>query len=230
MKKQILSVVLILTSLISASPAYTGECIEDADVYLKELQRVSNVSPGSASDRNSIVSRLFCLYNDAGFTKASQYPETFATQSVMQEIKTGNQKHRELCFKVVPRFLKSPSVEVRCAATKVLAYYGWPKSFDLLMRCDDTRPDMKATLFAILGDRRAVPWIIAQYKHTDARYSDRPGFVLHCKLAYLNALYHLAAAAQLPFVESIILNPKPEGVRKRAEEVRDHIRELNPQL
>ena len=230
MNNQILAVVLILTNLIGASPACTGECIEEADVYLKELQMVPTVSPGSASDRDFIVSRLFCLYNDSGFTKASQYPETFATQAAMEEIKNANQKHRKLCFRVIPRFLKSTSSEIRCSATRVLAYYGWPKVFGLLMSCEDTRPDMKATLLAIVGDRRAVPWIIAQYKRTDSLYHDRPAFVLHCKMAYLNALYHLASPKQLPFLESIIRNPKTEGVRRRAGEVRDHITELYPEL
>jgi hypothetical protein len=230
MIKQVLASVMILSSFSSASLGCAGECIEDADVYLKELQGITDISPRSAADRSAVVSRLFCLYNDARFTMASQYPETFASQSALEEIKTANQKSRELCFKLIPRFLKSKSLEVRCAATAVLAYYGWPRAYELLMRCEYSRSDVKATLYAIVGDRRAVPWIIEQYKRADARFRERPDFILHCKMAYLNALYHLASPAQLPFVESIIRNPRTEGVRKRAEEVRDHITELYPEL
>jgi hypothetical protein len=134
MINQVLASVIILSSVISVAPACAGECIEDAEAYLKELQAITDVSPGSATDRNSIVSRLFCLYNDSRFTMAAQYPETFASQTALEEIRTANQKNRELCFKVIPRFLKSASPEVRCAAVRVLAYYGWPQVFELLMR------------------------------------------------------------------------------------------------
>ena len=229
MTKPVLSSLLILSCFISVSLACAGECVEDADVYLKELQAITDVNSRSATDRNAIVSRLFCLYNDARFTMASQYPKTFGSQSALEEIKTANQRNRELCFRVIPRFLTSSSPEIRCAATRVLAYYGWPQAFELLLRCEDSRPDMKATLFAIVGDRRAVPWIIEQYKRSDARYRDRPAFILHCKMAYLNALYHLASPVQLPFIQSVIRAPQPAEVRHRAEEVRDHIRQLYPE-
>lgn len=139
MIKIALTGLLILSNFTGAAFACVGECIEGSDVYLKELQAISDVSPSSESARNNIVSRLFCLYNDSRFTMASQYPETFASPSVMEEIKNENQKTRELCFKVIPRFLKSSFSGVRCAAIRVLAYYRWPHIFELLMRCEDSR-------------------------------------------------------------------------------------------
>jgi hypothetical protein len=43
------------------------------------------------------------------------------------------------------------------------------------------------------------------------------------KMIYLNALYHLASAESLPFVEDVIKNPKPEKIKARAIKVKERI-------
>ena len=46
----------------------------------------------------------------------------------------------------------------------------------------------------------------------------------------LNALYHLASAEILPFIDSIIENPKPLQIQKRAEKVKKRILKLHPDV
>ena len=87
----------------------------------------------------------------------------------------------------------------------------------------------KAIIFAVLGNKKAVTWIISQYKLIDRKFRSRPTFNYPQKMTYLNALYHLATPEALPFLEKIIENPKPEKIKSRAERARDRIVELFPQ-
>src|SRR5262249_1843862 len=174
---------------------------------------------------------LQCVYqNDGHFRMGYEYPEGFASPSAIAEIKSDNKKTAELCFRIVPGLLESDSPRLRCEAARVLAYYGWPSSFQPLIRCDDL-PERTAFLLGILGDKRGVPWVIRQYKLVDKHQGRKPPFSeYHSKMVYLNTLYHLASPEQLSFVNAIIANPKPAAIKSIAIKVRDRIYELNPEI
>jgi len=243
MKRTRATIVLLLSLLILASNVLVsrqifaeisvarGECIEAPEVYLNKLSFVINKNPRSKSDRYYITSRLFCLYNDSRFTTASKYPDSFASTAAMDEIRSENKKNREACFKVISKFLQS-SREIRCEAIKVLAYFGDPRAATLLMSCDDINPADKATLLAITGDRRAIPWILRQYKEAET-LSGETGTVdvaptIHRKKVYLNALFHLGTRAELPFIDGVLRNEKSDAIRERARLVKNHIEEFYP--
>lgn len=113
----------------------------------------------------------------------------------------------------------------RCFTAEALAYYRWENSYDYLTDCDNDRPGRKAIVYAILGDKRAIPWIIEQYKKLDNKYRKNPIQSHSQKMTFLNALYHLASAESLPFIEEVIANPKPKEIKARAIKVKERILE-----
>jgi hypothetical protein len=221
--------VLVSRRILAETPAARGECIEAPEVYLKELSSVINKNPRSKSDRYYITSRLFCLYNDSRFTLASKYPDGFASVGAMEEIRSENKKSRDACFKVIRRFLQSTG-DIRCDAIKALAYFGDPRAASLLIGCNDINPADKATLLAIAGNRRAIPWILKQYEATETLTGETrtvdAATMIHRKKVYLNALFHLGTRAQLPFIDEVIRTEKSDEIKERAKVVKAHIEEF----
>jgi hypothetical protein len=227
MRKRILLLTFILLLFSNSISTFAGECIETEEYYFEELERISDVNQISKEEENNIYRTISCIYDSGRFRLASEYPEDLESLSAVEEIKKEHKETEKLCFKVIPKLLKSTSLKLRCEAVKVLAYYGWPGSFELLMQCDGSA-SKKATLFSMLGDKRAIPWVIRKYKRADKEHRDNPAYILHSKMVYLNTLYHLASSEQLPFVNEIINSPNPAKIRSRAILVRDRIYELYP--
>src|SRR5262249_25693561 len=196
--------------------------------YLESLAMIPNANMTSEEELQCLAA-LQCVYqNDGRFRMGYEYPENFASPQAIAEIKDSNKSTMELCFRIVPGFLKSGSPRLRCEAARVLAYYSWPNSFEPLIRCEGSA-EQKALLLGILGDKRGVPWVIKQYKLTDRhRGGKQPFSEYHSKMVYLNTLYHLASPQQLSFVNGIIASTKQAAIRSRAIKVRDRIYELNP--
>ncbi len=222
MKKYI---VLFLFGYIgmSAEPAVGGECLGAQEEYLNEIkQRITSVSE---KDKEIIRYNLSCLRGEVGYL-AMGY-EYFASPTAIARIRKANKKTKSLAYEILPGLLRHKDRDIRCSAARSLAFYAWSESFDSMTECDENyAPRTKAILFAILGDKRAVPWIIRQYKIVEKKYRTKPIFSYPDKMTYLNALYHLADPVSLPFIESVIKNPKPEKIRMRAVKVRQRIQKL----
>jgi len=89
-------------------------------------------------------------------------------------------------------------------AAEALAYYQWSGSYEYLASCPCQGTEPRAILYAVLGDQRAVPWIIEQYQIVSNRYRTKPQFGYQAKMTFLNALYHLASLESLPFIEEVV--------------------------
>lgn len=188
-----------------------GDCIESSEVYLKRI--ASTGQPGYDVE---------CLY--AGVNYISMGYEYFASPGAIKKIKDENESTKALAYEVLPQFLHSSNKKDRCSVAKALAWYGWPESYDYLIACKCDDP----ILFAILGNKKAIPGIIKKYKAIEKKYISKSQFGYPEKMDCLNALYHLASLESLTFINSVITNPKPEKIKTRAIKVRDRIKELYP--
>jgi hypothetical protein len=156
--------------------------------------------------------------------------EYFASPTAITKIYKVNKPTQASAYDILPALLQHEDQDIRCSAARNLAFYAWPDSFEYLLACEESdAPHKTAILFAILGDKRAIPWIIQQYKLIEKKYTTKPIFSYPEKMTYLNALYHLADPKSLPFIESVINNPKPEKIKARAMKVKQRIQELEKQ-
>jgi hypothetical protein len=218
--KKLLLLFGIAWTILIVSRSFAGECLDCKEDYLKAISKVD-----PKSDRPEVGYEIHCLYHWVTYLEMGY--EYFASPTAIRKIQKENESTKDLAYKVLPKFLESPSPHIRCNASKALAYYGWPRSYEYLMRCKGTTD--KAILFGILGDRRAIPWVIEQFKRVDKRYRN-PMSGYSYKMIYLNALYHLASPEILPFINETIKDPRPEKIKPRAEKVRDRIYELFPEI
>lgn len=203
--------VLLLTSPV---PANAGECLDSPENYLTQLVN---------ADINEEQGDIFCLYSDVVYFEMGY--EHFASPTVINKIRNETESSKKQAVEVLPKFLKSTSSKNRCFAAEALAYYRWAPSYEYLADCDEDRPGRKAIVYAILGDKRAVPWVIQQYEKLDKKYQKKPKQSYSQKMDLLNSLYHLASSESLPFVEDVIANPKPKEVKARAIKVKKRILE-----
>ena len=84
----------------------------------------------------------------------------FATPGALNKIEKMTQPYRKRVFQLVPKFLESEVQQTREHAAGALAYYKWSASFEYLMKCEWTSISKKCVLFAILGDKKAIPKMI----------------------------------------------------------------------
>lgn len=225
MKKTILAA--LCACLLLTPVAWAGDCLETPEEYVEVFRKMA-ASPSQAA-KARIIESLWCLMDWVSYLEMGY--EYFASPTAIASIAKKNQGTKALVYKYVPQLLKHQDEFVRCRAAYTLAYYRWPGSYEYLMRCDnDPKAEevkyystTKAILLAILGDRRATPWIIRQYRIVDQKYRSRPIFSYREKMTYLNALYHLADPAALPFIEEVIKNPRPSKIAKRAKKVKARI-------
>jgi len=194
--------------------------ISFADNLLSPDSCLKSLSKFSESDTSlTVLNALWPLY-DWGFYLTQRY-QYFATLEALDEVEKRTKPYREKVYRIVPKFLQSKSVYIRETAAKVLAYYKWSESFKYLVEFDKNTTILeKCVLFAILGDKRAIPIIIQFY--------NRPKISYEAKINCLNALYHLASPEILPFIDSVIAYPKPPEIKKRAKKVKKHTLELYP--
>jgi len=214
--------VALLPALLLPPASFAGECIECREHYASVIAQAD-----PSSDDPGVRHAIYCLFHFVRYLDMGY--EYFASPTAIPRIQKENESTKDLIWQTLPPFLDSPYY--RGNAAKALAYYRWPDSFRYLMECEvcETALTCKAILFAILGDKRAIPWIIEQFQKVDRKYRSRPRFSYNTKMTYLNALYHLASPEILPFISRVIENPRPEKIRPRAEKVRDRIYELFPE-
>lgn len=205
---------LFLMALILMTPLqiFAGECQDSPENYLNGL---------AAVDIDKDQRDVFCLYHKVEYYQMAY--DHFATQKEINKITKETESSKKLAYELLPKFLKSGSAMNRCSAAEALAYYKWPDSYDYLTDCDNDRPGRKAVIYAILDDKRAIPWIIEQYKIIDNKYLEHPEQSYSQKMTFLNALYHIASTESLSFIEEVIDNPRPEKIRKRALKVKKRI-------
>jgi hypothetical protein len=215
--------ILIVTSILT-SLVFAGECLEPQEDY---LQKLVGVDPKSGTGVSP------CIYSRV-FDIMTSYTG-LATPTAIQNLTKYNESTRDLAFQLLPPFLESPSEKVRCNTALALAFYGWPNSYDYVLPCE-LYADVEriATIFAILGDKRAVPWIINKYKE---QYFKEPTVISDRKVentfgqwVLINALYRFASPEILPFINEVIrTNSKNYDVKARAINVRKRIYELYPE-
>jgi hypothetical protein len=233
MNKKLLFLFGIVWTILIASRSFAGECLGCKEDYLKAISKAD-----PKSEHPGIRYEMECLYHQVVYLKMGY--EYFASPTAIKKIQKENEPTKDLAYEVLPKFLESPSPHIRRSAIEALAYYGWPESFEYLMKLEhkskggDYRETIsfschKAIPFAILGDKRAIPWIIGEFKKVDKMYRSRPMFSYPSKMTYLNALYHLASPEILPFINEVIKNPKPKKIKSRAKKVRSRIYELFPE-
>lgn len=175
---------------------------------------------------NETLEALYCIHHWTDYLVMGY--EYFATPGALDRIEKMTQPYRDRVYQLVPKFLESEVQQTREHATGALAYYKWSDSFEYLMKCERTSISKKCILFAVLGDKRAIPIIIQYYWELERTYKTKPKFSYPDKMNCLNALYHLASPEILPFADSVIENPKPPEILIRAEKVKKRILELYP--
>jgi hypothetical protein len=84
-------------------------------------------------------------------------------------------------------------------------------------------------ILGILGDKKAIPYLIDRFKHFDKLYQKHPMSCYCDKMQILNALYHLASPEMIPFLEEIIRTPRDVKYQDRAELVLARVKELFPE-
>ncbi len=215
--------ILVVTSVLT-SLVFAGECLESQEEY---LQRLVGVDPKSGTGVTP------CIYSRV-FDIMTSYTG-LATPTAIQNLTKYNESTRDLAFQLLPPFLESPSEKVRCNTAIALAFYGWPDSYDYVLPCEFySDVERMATVFAILGDKRAVPWIINKYRE---QYFKKPAVISDTKVennfgqwVLINALYRFASPEILPFINEVIrTNSKNYDVKARAINVRKRIYELYPE-
>ncbi len=203
---------LMIIILMTPLQIFAEECLDSPENYLNGL---------TAVDIDKDQRDVFCLYHKVEYYQMGY--EHFASQTAINKISKETESSKKLAYELLPKFLKSGSAMNRCFAAEALAYYKWPDSYDYLTDCNNDRPGRKAVIYAILDDKRAIPWIIEQYKIIDNKYLENPEQSYSQKMTFLNALYHIASTESLSFIEEVIDNPRPENIRARAMKVKKRI-------
>lgn len=222
-------VFVILPQFISGNfvkKAFIGECLYSKEEYLNELAKLNPEDSSSVYNSAYGSESIYCLYSNLNYLVMGY--EYFVSVSALEKIKSENESTKELAYKILPKFLKSNDESIKRDAAFALAYYGWENSYNYILSSDGGTQE-KAILYAILGKKSCIGWIIEQYKKIDKTYSKNPIFSYPDKMTYLNCLYHLASPESLKFVNEIISNPKPLKIKSRAELVRNRIFELYPE-
>ncbi len=215
-----IAVILLGWMVSPADPALAGECLDSPREYLERLER--RIPAEGEDGRGTILFNLYCLRSKVDYL-AMGY-EYFASPTAIDKIHGENRETRPAAYRILPPLLRSKDPEIRCSAARTLAFYGWPESYPSLRACEDgDLAKTDAILHAILGDKRAIPWIIERYRAVEKKYRTKPMFSYPEKMTYLNALYHLADPESLPFIEGVIEHPKPEKIRERAIKVKERI-------
>jgi hypothetical protein len=162
-----------------------------------------------------------CLSSTAYYDQGYEY---FASATVIGKIIKSTESTKKMALKILPKYLKSKLLINRCHAAEALAFYRWPSAFEYLIECK-TKADIyqSPTIYAILGDKRAVPVIIEEYRKLDKEYRSKPIHSYRQKMILLNVLYHLASPDSLSFVEEVIANPRPKEIKPRALKVKKRI-------
>lgn len=223
MRKYLLLILTVLL-LIHFRLTFAGACMCSTEEYLGMLT-TAEVNDTS-SMHNETLEALYCIHHWTDYLVMGY--EYFATPGALDKVEKMTQPYREKVYQLVPKYLESEVQQIREQAAGALAYYKWPNCFECLMKCERTSISKKCVLFAILGDKRAIPIVIKYYWELERKYKTKPQFSYPDKMNCLNALYHLASPEILPFVDSIIENPKPLKIKKRAEKVKNRILELYP--
>ena len=213
----------MLAGLILSIPfsiILAGECMDTEENFLDAI-----AAADPKSENPGVGWEISCLYHSTYYMVVDF--GGFAKPEEIEDIDRWSEQYRERVFEVLPPFLESPDAFIRCATAKALAYYKWPESYEYLVKCD---VDMQiVTIAAIVGDKRAVSWIIERYKYFNRKYRSRPRFSYDDKINCLGALYHLGTPEIIPFLDEIIANPKPENIKPVAEHVLSRIHELYPE-
>lgn len=210
--------------LLCIGLSFAGACLCSTEEYL-DMLTTAEVNDTSMMS-NETLEALYCIYHWTDYLVMGY--EYFATPGALDKVEKMTQFYEERVYKLVPKFLESEVQLIREHAACALVYYKWPESFKFLIKCERTSISKKCVLFAILGDKRAIPIIIEHYWKLEKKYKTKPQFSYPDKMNCLNALYHLASPEILPFTDSVIENPKPPEILKRAEKVKKRILELYP--
>lgn len=168
------------------------------------------------SDTEKAQEILECLIQPVGYYMMGF--KYFASPTVMKKIENETAPTKALAAELVPRFLKSASIDLRCQAAGTLAFYRIESAYPALDACSDI--PYRATFYAILGDKRAIPWIVAQYREIDAKYRKHPAAAYQPKMMLLNALYHLPSPELSGFLQEVISHPGSKEILSRALKVK----------
>ena len=201
-----------------------GACMRSTSEYLDILAKAD---VRDTSTYNEVQTALYCLYHWTDYLVMGY--EYFASPGALDKVEKMTQPYRDRVYEIVPKYLESDKPFIREFTVCALAYYKWPNCFEYLSKGKRTSmSSKKCVLFAVLGDKRAIPKIINYYWELEQKYKTKPQFSYPDKMNCLNALYHLASPEILPFIDSIIENPKPLKIKTRVEKVKKRILELHP--
>ena len=211
---------LILLVSISAAAARASDC--DGTVS-DLLDRIEDFQP--ETETGKLGGLVKCLYAPAAYY-VKRY-DSFASENILGEIEKETHQDRLKVIKVLVRLTHSDDWLLAQEVAAALAYYGYPPSQQLLANYPDG--PVKAVLYSILGNESSYRWGIDQFNRIE-RQTKPDSLALAAKMSYLNLLYHLAAPASLPFVNSLIDSSQPEMIKARAELIRQRIIALHPEL
>lgn len=224
-RRKLILIYVVFVSLLFASRLHSSDCIENlTEEWLEEISRADE-----KTDKGHLSYSIYCLY--VRDLMNLQYHQDYMTSAEkLSQIYEENEPLKERVFELVLPFLDSPDHDIRCEAARALAYYRWPDSFMHLIKCDSV--DAELALFIVLGDKRAVPWIIKRYNKYEITNGIRPpvtGHYSYERKQCIMALYHFASPEILPFIDEIIENSSDELLTEIADKVRDRIFELFPE-
>ncbi len=212
---------------------FAGECLKPKEFYISIISNcyysgkdyIYKYKPdGYTSSRYNLTGAISCLsHRIVDYQMGYEY---FATTNAIKKIEKETSLYKKKIFKYLSRYVESTNKYIRRRAIMTLSYYGWPKSYKYLHDLD-IRPVYKAILFGILREKKAINFIIEEYKKIDRKYKKRPIFSYPQKMNYLNALYHIASIDALKFINEIIKNSRPEKIKKRAIKVKQRILDVN---
>jgi hypothetical protein len=215
-------ILIVFVIMFSTLPVFAGECLETQEYYLKQLAGVDPKS-GEGIDSCFNYTMHFEMASYTGFSESDTSQNTE---------KSANDPLKNLALRLLPPFLKSPSEEVRCNTARALASYHWPGIYEHIMACPMDVHE-KAAYLAVLGDKRARPWIVNQYKDLymkEGRKAEMGIDETVEKWMLLNTLYPFASPEILPFINTVIKDNKNNyDVKARAIKIRKRIYELYPE-
>ena len=149
----------VVSLLLCFGLSFAGACLCSTEEYLDVLTTAEVNDTSSMS--NETLEALYCMYHWTDYLVMGY--EYFATPGALDKVEKMTQSYKERVYKIVPKFLESEVQLIREHAACALTYYKWPESFEFLMKCERISISKKCVLFAILGDKRAIPIIIEHY-------------------------------------------------------------------
>ena len=211
----LLSIIVAFQLGCVGSVALAGKCESSKPFYLAQLEVAKRTA-----DAPRVAESLDCLTIALSLFELDR--DSFASLEKLESYRYERGSSEAQAKTVLIPLTVDKDPKIACDAAKALALYEVSAAFEPLRdRCPDTVE--KALAFGLIGDERAVPWLIAGYQKLGEKYAKKPSLGNAFRLSYLNALYFIASAKSLDFIEEIIKKPPSPQIARVAKSVRARI-------